>query len=367
MNLTEAQAKFRAELPRFQALGVVWDENLPIPASYLPDEFRNDAALAMDAQPALASTPNAGIPSIFTTFVDPKVFQALFAKNNAAVIFGEQRRGTWTDDTTLFPFVEHAGEVTSYGDYAEGGTATANANWPMRQNYIFQTMKQWGDREVQRAGKARLNWISEIDASAATQLNKFLNLMYFYGISQLQNFGLLNDPGLTAFITPAPKAAGGNTWITGTVVTATANEIFTDIQSLFLQLVNQSSGLINNETKITLAMSPGSRLALTATNSFNVNVKTLLKENFPNIRFEDAVQYAVSSTSNPQGNSLGGNIVQMIADVVEGQEAGYCAYSERMRSHPIIRGVSSFKQKVTSGGWGAVIRQGFNLAQMIGV
>lgn len=367
MNFAEAQAKFRAELPTWQARGVVWDESTPLPVSYLPGDFGTNIDMAMDAQPALGSVANAGIPSLFTTFVDPKVFQALFAKNNAAVILGEMRKGTWTDDTTLFPFVEHAGEVTSYGDYNEGGTATANANWPMRQNYIFQTMKQWGDREVQRAGKARLNWISEIDASAATQLNKFLNLSYFYGIGQLQNFGLLNDPGLTAFITPAPKAFGNNLWVTGTIVTATANEIFTDIQSLFLQLVNQSQGLINNETKVTLAMSPNSRLALTATNSFNVNVKTLLKENFPNIRFEDAVQYAVSSSSNPQGNSLGGNIVQMIADVVEGQEAGYCAYSERQRSHPIIRAVSSFKQKVTSGTWGAVIRQGFNLSQMIGV
>ncbi|TIS53181.1 MAG: DUF2184 domain-containing protein, partial [Mesorhizobium sp.] len=42
---------------------------------------------------------------------------------------------------------------------------------------------------------------------------------------------------------------------------------------------------------MTLAMSPESQLAMTATNSFNVNVEDLLKKNFPNLRVVSAVQY----------------------------------------------------------------------------
>ena len=367
MNHVEASAQFRAEMQVFKGLGVSFQEGAPEPSCYLPDEYRFDKELAMDAQPGLTTAPNVGIPGLFTTFVDPKVYEVLFAKNQGAVILGEIRRGSWTDDTILFPIVEHTGEVVSYGDYSEEGTATANANWPSRQNYIFQTMKQYAERELERAGKARLNWIGEVDKSAATQLNKFANLSYFYGIGQLSNFGLLNDPGLSAFLTPAPKAFGNNLWVTGTVVTATANEIYADIQSLFLGLVNQSNGLINNRTKTTLSMSPQSRMALTATNSFNVNVEDLLQKNFPNIRIEDAVQYQAINLSNPQGYSGGGNIVQMIADTVDGQEAGFCAYSEKMRSHRIIQAVSSYKQKITAGTWGAVIRSGFQFAQMLGV
>jgi len=367
MTYQEALARFRAEMPVFREMGVSWEDGAPVPTAYLPEDFAMDDRLAMDAQPALQTVGNAGIPSLFTTFVNPKVFEVLFAKNQAAIIFGEVRQGDWTDDTALFPVVEHAGEVTSYGDYNEDGTATANPNWPARQNYIFQIVKQYGERELARAGKARLNWIGELDASAATQLNKFHNLTYFYGVGQLPNYGLLNDPGLTAFLTPAPKAFGNNQWITGTVVTATANEIFADIQSLFLALVNQTFGLVNNRTKVVLAMSPASRMALTATNSFNVNVETLLKQNFPNIRIEDAVQYGGVSASNPQGYATGGFIVQMIAETVENQETGFCAFSEKMKSHPIIRAVSSFKQKVTGGTWGAVVRQPANIATMIGV
>ena len=113
-------------------------------------------------------------------------------------------------------------------------------------------------------------------------------------------------------------------------------------------------------------MSPGSAVALTATNSFNVNVYDLLKKNFPNIRFETAVQYGVLSASNPQGVAAG-NMVQMIAENVEGQDTGYCAFNEKMRSHPIVRGLSSFKQKLTAGTWGAVVRMPVAFASMVGV
>ena len=365
MNRTEAQARFAAEMPVLEHLGLSFEDGVR-PAGYLPDEFRRNLGMALDAQPGLTTDPNAGIPSLFTTWVDPKVYEVLFAKNKGAEILGEVRKGDWTMDTILFPLVEHAGEVTSYGDYNEDGTATANANWPDRQNYIFQTIKQYGERELARQGLAKLNWVSEIDMSAVTQLNKFSNLTYFYGVGNLANYGLLNDPNLSAFITPAPKAYGNNKWVTNGVVTASANEIFNDIQSLYIALVSQSSGLATAETKMTMGLSPQSMTALTATNSFNVNVKALLKDNFPNLRIEEAIQYGALSTSNPQG-SAGGEVVQMIADVVENQEAGYCAFSEKMRSHVIVRAVSSFKQKVTSGSWGAIIRQPFALAQMIGV
>lgn len=365
MNFQEAQANYRAWMPKFESLGVSFEDGAR-PTCFLPEEFRYNLDLAMDAQPGLVTDPNAGIPSIFTTWVDPKVYEVLFAKNSGAEILGEERKGDWTMDTALFPIVEHAGEVTSYGDWNEDGNATANANWPNRQNYIFQTMKFYGERELARQGVAKLNWISELDASAALALNKFSNLSYFYGIGQLQNYGLLNDPNLAAYLTPAPKAFGNNRWVTNGVVTATANEIFADIQSLYLALVNASAGLANAKTKMTLGLSPQSEMALTQTNSFNVNVEDLLKKNFPGLRVVSAVQYGALSASNPQG-AAAGEIVQMIADEIEGQKAGYCAYSERLRSHTIVKAVSSFKQKQTSGTWGAIIRQPFAITGMVGI
>jgi len=78
------------------------------------------------------------------------------------------------------------------------------------------------------------------------------------------------------------------------------------------------------------------------------------------------VQYGAVSTSNPQG-IVGGNLLQLIADEVEGQETGFCAFNEKLRAHPIIRALSAFKQKKTQGTWGAVVRQPFAITQMLGV
>jgi hypothetical protein len=113
-------------------------------------------------------------------------------------------------------------------------------------------------------------------------------------------------------------------------------------------------------------MSPSSAVALTATNTFNVNVTDMLKKNFPNIRVETAVQYGQKSAANPQGVAAG-NLVQLIAESIEGQDTGYCAFNEKMRSHPIIKALSSFKQKLTGGTWGAIIRMPVAFVSMLGV
>jgi hypothetical protein len=362
MNLHEATSNWRVDKPHFAMLGL----NVPEVVRYLPDEWRRDVSLAYDALPTLTTDPNSGIPALLTTSIDPEVTRILFTPNKAAEIFGEKRAGTWLDQTRLFPVVEHTGEVSSYGDFATSGRTGVNADWPNRQAYLFQVIKEYGELELERAGLAKLNWVSEIDQAAATILSKFLNYTYFFGVQGLQNYGLLNDPNLTASITPASKAYGGTKWIVNGVVQATANEVFTDIQSVFYQLMQQTNGLVAADTKMVLAMSPQSEVALTATNSFNVNVHDLLKKNFPNLTVENAIQYGVTTTSNTQGLAAG-NLVQLIAKNIEGQDTGFCAFNEKLRSHPIIRDMSSFKQKVTAGSWGTVVRMPLAISSLIGV
>jgi hypothetical protein len=362
-SLQDGRTAWLADRPRFEAAGVFAPEAM----AYLPEPFRRDFNLAMDAQPTLATQPNSAIPALLTTFIDPQVYEILFSPSRLAVIFGEVKKGDWLMDTAMFPTVEHTGEVTSYGDYANSGQAGVNTNWPQRQNYIFQTILQVGDREAERAGLARINWVSEIQQAAALVMGKYQNLSYAYGIGGLQNYGAFNDPNLTASLTPATKAAGGVTWFTAAgFPNATANEVYNDIVALFALLVSQSQGLIDQRTKLVLAMSPGSEVAMTFTNSFNVNVNDLLKKNFPNIRIENAVQYGVKSTNNQQGIA-GGNLVQLIADNVEGQQSAYAAFSEKMRAGRVIQRLSSWEQKETGGTWGLIIRQPWAVAQMIGV
>lgn len=330
------------------------------------DPWSYDLGMAMDAQPALITSVNAGIPSFLTTVVDPSLLKILTSPNNGAQIMGEQRKGSWTDVTAMFPVVEQTGEVSSYGDFNNNGRAGINTNFPQRESYNYQTIIEYGDLELERAGLAKIQYASEVKEAATSVLQKFQNLTYFFGVAGLQNYGILNDPSLQAPIAPAVKTAGGVKWLVGNTPNATANEVYNDVQALFALLVSQSGGLVDQKTEMVLAMSPKSAVALMSTNQYNVNVGDLLKKNFPNLTVETAVQYGAVSAQNPQG-SAAGEVVQLIAKKVEGQETGYCAFNERLRTFPIVRALSSFSQKLMQGSWGFINRQPFAIAQMLGV
>ena len=363
MNTIEARQEWAADKASLEARGII----LPDVVGYATDEMKRDFTIAMDAQPTLSTTTNSGIPALLSTYIDPEVVRVAFAPTQAAKILGETKRGTWLDETALFPVVEHTGEVSSYGDFNTNGRSGVNTNWPARQSYHFQIMKEYGEREVERAGLSRLNWVSEIDKAAADILNRASNYTYFFGVTGLQNYGILNDPNLPASLTPATKANGGTSWVTsGGAINATANEIYNDFLAMFYSLVTQTAGLVTAEDNLILALPPGSSVALTATNAFGVDVKALLKQNYPNIRIETAVQYGVISTGNPQGVAAG-NLVQLIAEKIEGQDVAVVAFTEKLRAHKIVPDVSSWKQKVTSGTWGAIIRKPYGFVSMVGV
>jgi hypothetical protein len=364
-SLQEGATAWREDVAAFAQRGLI----LPGVHGYLPEKFRGDfnaVRMAMDAQPALSTAPSSGVPAFLTNWVDPEVVEILFAPNQMSKIFGEEKKGDWTTRTAFFPVVEHTGEVTSYGDYAESGSSGANVNWPQRQMYLYQTFKEYGELELDMMGLAKLSWISEQDRAAALTMNKYENLDYAFGITGLQNYGALNDPNLPASLTPAAKAYGGTAWIVGTAVKATANEIFTDIQSTFAYGVSLSQGLLDAKSKCKLCLHPAVAMALTTTNAFNVNVNTLIEKNFPGMTVETAVQYGASSSSNNQGLAAG-NLMQIVFDAIEGQKTARCAFSEKMRAHKIILGASSYRQKLTGGVWGTIIKQPFGIPSMIGL
>lgn len=333
---------------------------LPSGADYLKPEYAADCALAFDAQPSLITVSNNGIPAYLSNMIDPDLIRVLVTPMAAAEILGEAKKGDWLTDTVQFPIAESTGEISSYGDYNNSGSSGFNVNFVARQSYHYQTITQWGEKTLEKYGLAKIGYAAELNTASALTLNKFQNKTYFYGVSGLINYGMLNDPSLPAAIQPGPKAYGSNAhgpWITSGVITATANEIYTDIQSMYVDLVSRTKGTLDMKSPMTLAMSPTSEVALTATNIYNVNVADLLKKSFPNITVKTAVEYSTSA----------GELVQLIANDIEGQDVGYCAFTEKMRAHPIVVGLSNFEQKKSQGTWGAIIRMPLGFAQMLGV
>lgn len=329
--------------------GVAFDESLGEIQWLKPGVSARDFKAACDAQPELVTVTNAGIPSYLANFLDTRVIQVLVSPMNATKIVGtEVQKGDWLTETAQFLVAESAGQVASYGDYDNSGTSNTNVNFPSRQNYIFQAFLQYGFRELGIAGLAKLDWASMQQQANALVLMKALNSMFFFGTAGLQNYGLLNDPSLPAPITPTFNWSSAN---------ATAYTIYQDIVRMFLQLQQQSNGVVQDDAPMVLALSNVNIVNLKQITQFNTNsVEVLLKENFPNLRIETAVQY----------NTPAGQLVQLFVESLEGQPTAECAYSSKMMAHNMVVDTSSWKQKRSSGGYGTIIYRDFLFVSMLG-
>lgn len=304
--------------------------------------------MAMDAQQGMITTSNAGIPAMLSNFISPQTINVLLAPMKAAVILGEKQIGDWTTKTATFPMIELTGEVSSYGDFNNNGSTGANVNMPQRQAYHYQTTSRWGELQMANFSLANIDYVTKINDASILALNKFQNKTYFFGVAGLQNYGLLNDPSLSAALTPTAAWSAAST---------TAEMIYADFVRLFTRVVTQGNGTIDMDAKLVLALSPIASVSLTKTNSFLVNVKKLIAENYPNVRFETAVEYSTAS----------GELVQLIVEEIDSQKTAECAFTEKLRAHRVIAETSSWTQKKSQGTFGTVIYQPFAVAQMLGV
>lgn len=311
---------------------------------------------AMDADVQPGMPPNGGIPAIVSSFIDPEIVRTIFAKQKAVDILGEKKKGAWAQDTLMIQRVEQSGDVVAYDDYSEQGGNQVTPGWENRQVYRYQTMVNYGELEQERYGLAMLPYVAEKQRAAAWTLNQAQNKFYFYGVSGLLNYGILNDPALPTPITPA-TVDGKTLWKDKQVV-----DIYNDVLALYADLIARTNGAVGDgvdmASPLVLVMSPNASVWFKRANEiFGNTVEKMVKDTFTNIRIEVAPQYDTDA----------GELVQMFVETAQGQQAGYCAYSDKLRAHPIITMTSSWKQKHSGTTYGAVITQPFLFAQMLGV
>jgi len=339
---------------RLKRYGIVFDERLgKVGFLHAPAEdvqFSGSlGSFAYDAQPELVTVSNAGIPAWLTNYFDPRLIEILTAPLKAVEIIGsEEKKGDWTTTTATFITVEHVGETSSYGDYSTNGMSNANINFPQRQSYSYQTFTQWGEKQLATAADARVNWANEVNASSLKAIAQYQNLTYFFGVSGLQNYGLLNDPSLYPAITTATP------W---TAAATTPEQIYEDVRRLFTQLQLQSNGTVDAKSQMTLALSPVLDTTLDKTNQFGLSTRNQLSKHFPNLKVETAVQY---------DQVTGGRLVQLIANEVNGVRTATAAFTEKMRAHAVVVGHSSWSQKKSAGTFGTIIFNPTAIAQLLG-
>lgn len=335
----------RRELARF---GVHFPDN----AVYAQDAWRDDMALAMDAQPQMVTQSSAGIPGFLTNIVDPEVVSIVTAPSRFAEVFSEVKKGDWTTLSATFPTVELAGSVASYGDFSMNGVVDVNGNWVPRQSFAYQTHKRFGERTVAMWGVAGIQYSAQLDAAWAYVFQRFQNRSYAFGIAGLQNYGALNDPSLIAASTPGTKAAGGVSWML-----ATADEEYRDVLGLYTQLLAQMGNNIDRNSPMVLVLSPGREALLSKLSPFNISARVMIQQNFPNLKIETIAEYSTS----------GGELMQLWLPSYQGQDTAYGAFTEKGRAHAAVVHTSWTDQKISAGTWGVIIRRPVAVAQMLGI
>lgn len=312
----------------------------------------NRARIAQDAR--LATTPNATVPLELLAYIDPAVVEILTAPRRAREIFGEEKKGSWTTPYAKWRADEITGSTQPYSDYGTGTTSGVNSEWKTRPQYVFQTSITYGDMEVEMSSMARVNLAASKQRSAATVIDIDANRFYLLGVQGKEIYGILNDPDLPPAIAAAPTGTGSSThWADkGT------REIYNDVLDLFAQLVNQSAGLIDQNTSLKLLLSPKMSVRLGAATDFNVSVYDMLMKYFPSLTI-----VSVPELDSPDA----GQTAMLVATEVSGQPTGLLGYGEKLRACRIVPDMSSFRQKFVASTYGGVVLQPFAIAQMTGM
>lgn len=322
--------------------------------------------LVMDSAPSSMTTaPSVGFPYQFFNQIDPGVIAFIYSPLNALHLLPERKIGDFTTDYVTFAIAEVEGDVTAYSDYTSNFSAGTNFTYPSRQTFRYQTGYTYGNLEVERAAAAQIQLVSERQKAAAYIMQVAANRYYLYGVRGMNIHGLLNSPDLnpplaakTVTMTDGSKQL--TTWAEKQEdIKGAANHILNDVFALWQEIVSNTNGAVNPQTcGVTLAVPPTVLSCLNATNNFNVQVKALLQQTFPGIKFESLPELAAQE----------GNTIMLICDNVPSYGTpGFFVFTEKLRMSPVIADTSSYKQTMTGTTAGAIITRPMLIATMTGV
>lgn len=263
---------------------------------------------SMDNAP-LQTTPSITNPIQFFQYWAPEAVEVVTAARKIDDIVGRTIAGSFEDEEIVTTVIERTGSAQPYTDTADIPLASWNQNFVTRSIVRFEQGLEMGYLEAQRATKMRIDDHRRKSESCAEALAIEHNNIGFYGYANGKNqtFGFLNDPLLPAYVSVAQGASGQTSWSKKTF-----NEITADIITAVGQLVNQLGGNFDpTKDAFTFTIPLISYQYLNTMNELGTkSVSQWLKETYPNIKLEIAVQL--------NGANGGSNVFYMHADKVKG-------------------------------------------------
>jgi hypothetical protein len=343
----------RPSFHQLQTLGI----HLHTPGGIPPRAWVSQAdmdALAHDA--ALVTVPNAAVPAELLAYYDPRIIDIVTRPRKAREVFGEVQKGDWTTSHAKFKINELTGSTQPYSDYGQSGLAGVNYNWLTRQQYVFQTLIEYGDLEEAVSSAAKIQLAADKQRAAAHVLDIDSNLFYLLGVAGLEIYGILNSPDLPAAIAPINVGSGGPTILEWS--DKNTQQIYNDVLALFEQLVSQADGWIDQSSPLTLVLSPAAAVFLGKATDYNVSVQDMLDKFFSNLKIVTLPEMVTD---------LAGHSMMLIAGEMAGNPVAELAYSDKLRAGRVIPDVSSFRQKWTSTTYGCILYYPFAVATMNGI
>lgn len=314
-------------------------------------DFADPRAMIKDAA---TLDPNATVPAYMRTYANPRVIEVLTAERAYRKIAPEVKNGDFTTAFTQFRSIEFTGNTTPYGDYDGNGVSGVNTAFPVREQYRFQTTVKVGDLEQKMNAEAKIDLFAEKQKSAAINIDIAFNKYALYGVAGKAVYGLLNDPSLNAAITPIVVNSTHTVW-----AEKTANQQMDDLNKLVASLYTQAAGHIDDSTKTKLLVSPATLAAMNKVNDYGVTMKKMVADTYPNL--------TVVVVPELYNATLETSTMILLADEILGQPTVEFGYADKYYAHEIVRDLSSWKQKVSAGTYGAIVQLPFAIGSMTGI
>lgn len=337
------------------ALGVGMDASIMSDVSAI---FGRQSNYAMDASYPLQTTPTISNPVQFFQYWAPEAIEIVTAARKIDDIVGRTIAGSFEDEEIVTTILERTGTARPYTDTANIPLASWNQNFATRSIVRFEEGLEVGYLEGMRASRMRIDSHREKAQAAAESLAIEHNRVGFYGYANGQNktYGFLNDPSMPAYQTVAAGESSDTTWSKKTF-----NEITADIITAVSALVNRLKGLFDpTKDSFTLVMSLESTQWLYTMNELGTkSVSAWLKETYPNIRIESAVEL--------NGANGGSNVFYMFVDKINGKDVIKQYVQDVLRLVGVEKRAKVIIEDYASATAGIIVQQPIGIVRYSGI
>lgn len=358
------QTKVRSSIPSSKVRAYAWDARTTMDTLDKLGIGFNQSALkemqsfyGMDAAVAGITTPTVTTPIQFLQYWMPEIIETVTAAREADAILGIDFVGEWHYETIVQTILEKTGQAVPYGDHTDIPLASWNTNFETRDIVRFEEGLQVGTLEEARAGAMNISSQAQKRAAAAESLDIERNNVAFFGYNASTNktYGLLNDPNLPSYVTVATGAGSATTWSSKTYA-----EITADIRTAMAALRTKTGNLFKPERdRAKLAIAVACMEYLNVENSLGKSVYDFIKQNYPNVTIESAVQLDAANG--------GANVFYLFAESINGQSVIKQLGVERFRLIGAEKRAKVFVEDYSNATAGVLVTQPIGVVRYSGI